>query len=147
MEQPRQGSGESVVLSRTVQAAGAVVWRRGPHGRPETLLIHRPRYDDWSFPKGKLKRGESDEDAALRELEEEVGIRAELGPELLSTSYRDAKGRQKTVRYWAIELPESVEPIAGDGVDQWRWVSLEEAADELTWDRDRGVLDSLRELV
>jgi 8-oxo-dGTP pyrophosphatase MutT (NUDIX family) len=136
-----------VVLSRSVRAAGAVVWRRGPSGRPETLLIHRPRYDDWSFPKGKLKTGESDEEAALRELEEEVGIRAELGPELLSTRYRDAKGRQKTVRYWAIELPEGVEPIAGDGVDQWRWASLEEAADELTWDRDRGVLDSLRELV
>ena len=108
-------------LSQSVRAAGAVVWRRGPSGRPEALLIHRPRYDDWSFPKGKLKRGESDEDAALRELEEEVGIRAELGPELLSTSYRDAKGRPKTVRYWAIELPEGAEPIAGDGVDEWRW--------------------------
>ena len=96
-----------MVLSRTVRAAGAVVWRRGSRGGPEALLIHRPRYDDWSFPKGKLKRGESDEDAALRELEEEVGIRAELGPELLGTTYRDAKGRQKTVRYWAIELPEA----------------------------------------
>jgi 8-oxo-dGTP pyrophosphatase MutT (NUDIX family) len=136
-----------VVLSRSVRAAGAVVWRRGPRGRPETLLIHRPRYDDWSFPKGKLKTGESDEQAALRELEEEVGIRAELGPELLSTRYRDAKGRQKTVRYWAIELPEGVEPTAGDGVDEWRWAPLEEAADELTWERDRGVLASLRALV
>jgi 8-oxo-dGTP pyrophosphatase MutT (NUDIX family) len=136
-----------VVLSRSVRAAGAVVWRRGPRGRPETLLIHRPRYDDWSFPKGKLKTGESDEQAALRELEEEVGIRAELGPELLSTRYRDAKGRQKTVRYWAIELPEGVEPIAGDGVDEWRWAPFDEAADDLTWERDRGVLDSLRELV
>jgi 8-oxo-dGTP diphosphatase len=136
-----------VVLSGSVRAAGAVVWRRGPNGRPEALLIHRPRYDDWSFPKGKLKRGESDEDAALRELEEEVGIRAQLGPELLSTSYCDAKGRQKTVRYWAIELPAGAEPIAGDGVDEWRWAPLDLAADELTWVRDRGVLDSLREHV
>ena len=136
-----------MVLNQTVRAAGAVVWRRGPRGRPEALLIHRPRYDDWSFPKGKLKTGESDEEAALRELEEEVGIRAELGPELPSTRYRDAKGRPKTVRYWAIELPEGVEPIAGDGVDEWRWAPLEEAADKLTWDRDRGVLDSLRELL
>jgi 8-oxo-dGTP pyrophosphatase MutT (NUDIX family) len=136
-----------VGLTGSVRAAGAVVWRRGSHGRPEALLIHRPRYDDWSFPKGKLKPGESDEDAALRELEEEVGIRAQLGPELLSTSYRDAKGRKKSVRYWAIELPERAEPIAGDGVDEWRWAPLDEAADELTWDRDRGVLDSLRELV
>jgi 8-oxo-dGTP pyrophosphatase MutT (NUDIX family) len=135
-----------VGLRGTVRAAGAVVWRRGPNGAPETLLIHRPRYDDWSFPKGKLKRGESDEEAALRELEEEVGIRAALGPELLSTSYRDGKGRKKTVRYWAIELPEGAEPIAGDGVDEWCWAPLDEAADELTWDRDRAVLDSLREL-
>ena len=136
-----------MVLSRNVRAAGAVVWRRGSHGRPEVLLIHRPRYDDWSFPKGKLKTGETDEEAALRELEEEVGIRAQLGPELLSTRYRDAKGRQKTVRYWAIELPEGVEPIAGDGVDEVRWAPLDEAAHDLTWERDRGVLDSLRELV
>jgi 8-oxo-dGTP diphosphatase len=136
-----------VGLTGSVRAAGAVVWRRGPNGRPEALLIHRPRYDDWSFPKGKLKRGESDEDAALRELEEEVGIRAELGPELLSTRYRDAKGRKKTVRYWAVELPEGAEPITGDGVDEWRWASFDVAADDLTWDRDRGVLDSLRELV
>ena len=136
-----------MVLSQSVRAAGAVVWRRGPSGRPEALLIHRPRYDDWSFPKGKLKRGESDEDAALRELEEEVGIRAELGPELLSTRYRDGKGRPKTVRYWAIELPDGAEPIAGDGVDEWRWVPFDDAADDLTWDRDRGVLESLREHV
>jgi 8-oxo-dGTP diphosphatase len=134
-------------LTRTVRAAGAVVWRRGPDDQPETLLIHRPRYGDWSFPKGKLKRGESDEEAALREVEEEVGIRGTLGEELATTSYRDAKGRRKTVRYWAIELPEGVEPIAGDGVDELRWAPLEEAADELTWKRDREVLDSFRELV
>jgi 8-oxo-dGTP pyrophosphatase MutT (NUDIX family) len=134
-------------LTRKVRAAGAVVWRRGPDDRAEALLIHRPRYDDWSFPKGKLKRDESDEEAALREVEEEVGIRGTLGEELATTSYRDAKGRPKTVRYWAIELPQGVEPIAGDGVDEWRWAPLEEAADELTWNRDREVLDSLRELV
>ena len=133
-------------LSRSVRAAGAVVWRQGPNDRPEALLIHRPRYDDWSFPKGKLKRGESDEEAALREVKEEVGIRGELGEELASTSYRDSKGRKKTVRYWAIELPHGAEPIAGDGVDGWRWAPLEEAAEELTWARDREVLESFREL-
>jgi len=135
-----------VGLSRSVKAAGGVLWRRGPNG-PETLLIHRPRYGDWSFPKGKLKRGESDEEAALREVEEEVGVRASLGRELAGTSYRDLKGRQKTVRYWAIELPEGAEPIAGDGVDEWRWAPLDEAAQELTWARDREVLDSLRGVV
>ena len=134
-------------LSRSVRAAGTVVWRRGPDGRLELLLIHRPRYDDWSFPKGKLKRGESDEEAALRELDEEAGIRGELGEELASTSYRDAKGRKKTVRYWALELPQGAEPIAGDGVDEWRWAEPDEAAEKLTWERDREVLDSFRELV
>ena len=129
-----------------MKAAGGVLWRRGPGG-PEALLIHRPRYDDWSFPKGKLKRGESDEEAALREVEEEVGVRASLGPELAATSYRDIKGRPKTVRYWAIELPEDAEPIAGDGVDDWRWAALDEAAEALTWARDREVLDSLRSVV
>jgi 8-oxo-dGTP diphosphatase len=129
-----------------VKAAGGVLWRRGPGG-PEALLIHRPRYGDWSFPKGKVKRGESDEEAALREVEEEVGVRAPLGPELAGTSYRDSKGRQKIVRYWAIELPRGAEPMAGDGVDEWRWAPLDEAAEELTWARDREVLDSLRSVV
>jgi 8-oxo-dGTP pyrophosphatase MutT (NUDIX family) len=135
-----------LVLSRQVKAAGGVLWRRGPAG-PEALLIHRPRYGDWSFPKGKVKRGESDEEAALREVEEEVGVRASLGPELASTRYRDIKGRHKTVRYWAIELPEDSEPIAGDGVDELRWAPLDEAAEELTWARDREVLDSLRSVL
>jgi 8-oxo-dGTP pyrophosphatase MutT (NUDIX family) len=133
-----------VVLSREVRAAGAVVWRRGPDG-VEILLIHRPRYLDWSFPKGKVKEaaGETDEEAALRELEEEVGLRGELGAELESTSYRDAKGRPKRVRYWALELPEGAEPITGDGVDEIRWLQLPKAFEHLTWSRDRAVLESL----
>ena len=133
-------------LTGSVRAAGAVVWRRAPEG-PEALLIYRPRYRDWSFPKGKLKRGESDEEAALRELEEEVGIRAALGPELEGTRYRDAKGRMKMVRYWAIELPEGAEPFPGDGVTDCRWVPLDDAVEMLTWERDRTVLDSLRSVV
>jgi 8-oxo-dGTP pyrophosphatase MutT (NUDIX family) len=131
-----------VGLNRIVRAAGAVVWRHGPNG-VEILLIHRPRYGDWSFPKGKVKTGESEEEGALRELEEEVGIRGTLGPELARTSYRDGKGRTKTVRYWAVALPAGTEPITGDGVDEVRWLPVEEAADELSWPRDRPVLDSL----
>jgi 8-oxo-dGTP diphosphatase len=131
-----------VGLNRIVRAAGAVVWRRGPNG-VEILLIHRPRYGDWSFPKGKVKTGESDEEGALRELEEEVGIGGTLGPELARTSYRDGKGRKKTVRYWAVALPEGASPIAGDGVDDLRWLPLNEAADVLSWARDRTVLESL----
>jgi 8-oxo-dGTP pyrophosphatase MutT (NUDIX family) len=125
-----------------VRAGGGVVWRRGGNGL-EVLLVHRPRYRDWSFPKGKAKDGERDEDAARREVEEEVGLNCDLGPELASTRYRDAKGRKKTVRYWAMALPEGSEPIAGDGVDELRWLAPEEAARELTWERDLDVLRSL----
>ena len=130
-------------LSRAVRAAGGVVWRRGPNGL-EVLLIHRPRYGDWSFPKGKAKgEAESDEETAVREVEEEVGLRLEPGPELESTRYRDSKGRRKVVRYWAMELPNGERAIAGDGVDEVRWAGLDEAAQQLTWDRDLVVLDSL----
>jgi 8-oxo-dGTP diphosphatase len=126
-----------------VRAAGGVVWRRGPKGF-EVLLIHRPRYGDWSFPKGKAKgEAESDEETAVREVEEEVGLRLVPGPELESTRYRDSKGRQKVVRYWAMELPDGEDAIAGDGVDEVRWVGLDEAEQQLTWDRDVVVLDSL----
>ena len=131
-------SGEAVV-----RAGGGLVVHPGEHGT-EVLLVHRPRYDDWSFPKGKATDDtESDEDTALREVEEEVGLRLALGPELEGTGYRDSKGRRKVVRYWAMELPFGEEPIAGDGVDEVAWVAFEDAARRLTWDRDLAVLDSL----
>jgi 8-oxo-dGTP diphosphatase len=107
------------------------------------LLVHRPRYQDWSFPKGKAKDGESDEDCARREVEEEVGLRCRLGPELAQTNYRDAKGRPKVVRYWAMELPVEAEPIAGDGVDELVWLDPREAEQRLTWKRDLAVLRAL----
>ena len=86
-----------------VKASGGVVWRRGAHGGAEVVVVHRPRYDDWSLPKGKLDPGETWEQAALREVEEEVGLRARLGEELPPVSYRDHKGRDKAVRYWLME--------------------------------------------
>ena len=83
----------------TVEAAGGVVVRG--EGEPlELAVVHRPRYDDWSLPKGKLESGERWEDAALREVEEETGLRCELGDELESARYRDRKGRDKLVRWW-----------------------------------------------
>jgi 8-oxo-dGTP pyrophosphatase MutT (NUDIX family) len=118
-----------------VKAAGGVVWRRGDDG-VEFAVVHRPRYDDWSLPKGKLDPGESWEEAALREVEEEIGLRARLGPELEPVAYRDRKGRAKVVRYWLME-PEgdpAFEP--NDEVDEMRWLTAEEAATVLTYPHD-----------
>lgn len=134
-------------LSRVVRAAGGVVWRHsGPTGL-EVLLIYRPKYLDWSLPKGKAKPGETDEETALRELEEEIGVRGELGPELPSTRYRDSRGRDKVVRYWAIELPTGATPFPGDGVTDIRWLPVIEATRQLSWDRDRSVVAGLEEAI
>jgi 8-oxo-dGTP pyrophosphatase MutT (NUDIX family) len=125
-----------------VHAAGGVVWRRTEAGTVEVLLVHRPRYDDWTVPKGKLEPGEDHVDGALREVEEETGLRCTLGPELTSTSYVDRKGRPKAVRYWAMT------PVAGtfvptDEVDEIRWMSLDEARSLLSYPRDLAILDAL----
>ena len=126
----------------TVRAAGGVVWRRDPAGALEVLAVHRPQYDDWTLPKGKLLPGEGDEEAALREVEEETGLRCELGPELPSSAYRDGHGRPKVVRFWAMRaLGGAFRPH--DEVDEIRWLSLPEAADALTYEGDRTVLAAL----
>ncbi len=130
-------------MSAEVFAAGGVVWRRGDRGM-EIALVHRPKYDDWSLPKGKLDPGESFEDAALREVEEETGLRCELGDFLDEVSYRDNKDREKLVRYWAMEAGGGdFEP--DDEVDELRWVPLDDALSELTYDFDRRLVARLRE--
>jgi 8-oxo-dGTP diphosphatase len=105
----------------------------------EVLLVHRPQYDDWAFPKGKAHLRESDEDCALREVEEETGLHCELEDELPTTTYRDSQQRLKTVRYWIMR------PLAGDAgprheVDEVRWLPVAQAAELLSYDRDRHVL-------
>lgn len=103
------------------------------------LLVHRPAYDDWTFPKGKVEPGETDEECALREVEEETGLRCSLGRELRSTEYTDAKGRPKVVRYWAMEVVGGALWFAHE-VDEARWVTEAEAAAALTYPRDVEVL-------
>jgi 8-oxo-dGTP diphosphatase len=129
-------------MSAEVRAAGGVVWRRG-EGGVEVALVHRPRYDDWSLPKGKLDTGESFEEAALREVEEETGLRCELGPFLDEVGYRDHKDREKLVRWWAMEAGEG-EFAPDDEVDELRWTPLDEAASMLTYEIDRRLLERLR---
>lgn len=115
-----------------VRAAGGIVTRGG-----RILVVHRPRYDDWSFPKGKLEEGETWADAALREVEEETGLRCELGDEVGRTYYLVLKG-PKEVRYFHMRSDE--EASARNEVDEIRWVTPVEAEELLTHHRDRGLV-------
>lgn len=111
-------------------------------GGLDVLVVHRPRYGDWTFPKGKAEPGESDESCALREVEEETGLRCELGEELPSTEYLDARGRSKRVRYWTMR-PLGERLVLLDEVDEARWVSPAEAKELLSYARDVQLLDAL----
>ncbi len=124
---------------RLVRAAGCVVWRPGTNGA-EFLVAHRPRYDDWSFPKGKLEEGEDWLDGAVREVEEETGLTGEIGEPLDAVDYVDHKGRQKQVRYWIMRAdPRPFE--VNDEVDEVSWMAPERARERLTYPRDRSLLD------
>lgn len=126
-------------MSETVRAAGGLVRRRRPDGADEILLVHRPAYDDWSFPKGKLEPGETEEEAAVREVEEETGLRCALEHEVATTRYRDGSGRPKAVRYWLM-TPIGGTLAAAREIDDVRFVPVAEAAELLTYERDRELL-------
>ena len=108
--------------------------------------MHRPAYDDWSFPKGKVKGGESDREAALREVEEETGLRCSLGAEVGETRYVDARGRPKLARFWAMTTVAGALAPTRE-VDEARWCDVQTAFGSLTYDRDCTMLDRLLELV
>ena len=118
-----------------VRAAGGLVLRDG-----EVLLVHRPRYDDWTFPKGKAEDGETDEDCALREVLEETGLECRLGAEAGTTEYIDSRGRPKRVRWWLME-PLRGEFTPTDEVDELQWAEPAVAAELLSYGRDLTLLE------
>jgi 8-oxo-dGTP diphosphatase len=122
-----------------IRAGGGVVYRRSEEGHGETLLVYRVRYGEWSFPKGKARQGEPDDQCALREVEEETGVRCALEAELSGTSYRDHKGRPKSVRYWAMR---PLSGVAGprNEIDAVCWTRLATAGSLLTHAHDRALL-------
>ena len=138
---PGQATGPPVV-----RAAGGVLWRRAPSGDLEVVVVHRPKYDDWSLPKGKCDPGESHEDCAVREVEEETGYRCRLGPELPGNAYADREGRRKEVRYWAMAVVSGTFRPNSE-VDQAPWVTLDEARTALSYRRDVTVLDALPDAI
>ncbi|WP_055530764.1 NUDIX hydrolase [Streptomyces graminilatus] len=126
-------------------AAGCVLWRRSPvDGGLEICLVHRPKYDDWSHPKGHLKRGEEALAAALREVEEETGYGATVGAPLSTTEYEVA-GRPKQVLYWAAEAT-SGDFTPNNEVDLILWLPPEAARERLTQPRDKDLVDELSAL-
>lgn len=134
-------------MADVVRAAGGLVWR--PRGTPdpndfEIVVVHRPRYDDWSLPKGKAdSEDEDDETCALREVEEETGLRCVIDGDLGSTTYTDRKGRPKVVRYFLmraenaddLHMPQTDEEVPE--VDEVRWMTGDDALLLLTYERDR----------
>jgi 8-oxo-(d)GTP phosphatase len=131
------------LTSSPVLAAGAVVWRADDHG-VDVLLVHRPKYDDWSFPKGKLDPGEHVTVAAVREVGEETGLVVRLGPPLRRQEYQTAPDTTKRVHYWAARVVgddravDDYEPNAE--IDGVVWLSLDDAHERLTYPRDADIL-------
>ncbi len=125
-----------------VRAAGGVLWRRGDDGGIEVLVVHRPKYDDWSLPKGKADHGESDEACALREVEEETGLSCELGPYVGQVSYLDQHGRPKVARYWAMQV-RSGAFAPTEEVDEIKWLAVPDALATLSRRQDGEMVEAL----
>lgn len=124
-----------------VIAAGGVVLRGGGPAGPEVVLVHRPRYDDWSFPKGKQDPGETVGGTALREVWEETGLRCVLRDYLGPLRYDDEADRPKIAHYWLMLVTAHDPFVAGREIDQIRWVGIAGARELLARPVDRRLLD------
>ncbi len=126
--------------SKLIKAAGAVAWRPGPNGKPEILLVHRKKYDDWSLPKGKVEPGEPLPVTAVREVLEEGGAHLALGRRLASIRY-NVGGRPKRVHYWSAAVTSLDErAIPNDEVDRIEWADADHAVERVSYRHDHGVL-------
>ena len=125
-----------------VRAAGGVVGRTSDDGSTEVLVVHRARYDDWTFPKGKLDPGETWEEAAVREVHEETGVVVALGPELASVDYIDNRGRPKRARYWAMTVVEDTGFTPNAEITAREWLPVDEVSHRLSYPRDVSVLEA-----
>lgn len=134
------GMGSQSGARPQVRAAGGLVWRNHA-GRREFVVVHRPRYDDWSLPKGKAHRDESGHQTALREVAEETGLICELGAELTPVRYLTPRGDDKLVRWWAMTVLEDRGFVADDEVDEIRWVDRDELDELGAYASDLAVLD------
>ena len=108
------------------------------------MIVHRPKYDDWSFPKGKLDQGETFEQAALRELKEESGWNGDVGAELKPSRYTDGEGREKVVRWWEVWVRDREDWEPNDEVDDLMWLPLSEVDSFLTHESDRALAEEVR---
>jgi broad specificity phosphatase PhoE/8-oxo-dGTP pyrophosphatase MutT (NUDIX family) len=134
-----------MVMTSEIRAAGGIVWQTGENGVLEIALVHRPKYDDWTLPKGKPHPGETEEETAVREVKEETGLRCVLERPIGRIHYMDRRGRPKTVRFWLMR------PISGsftpsDEVDELRWLSLDQAETILSYEHDRWLLQRFAHL-
>ncbi|HQU25895.1 MAG TPA: NUDIX hydrolase [Acidimicrobiales bacterium] len=129
-----------------IRAAGGVVTRVGLEDRVEVAVVYREARGDWTFPKGKLDEGETFEDAAVREVYEETGLRCRITRFAGTTNYTHRKGRPKIVAYYLMEVADG-EFAPNDEVDELVWVPLVEVHERLTWDRDRELVEVVTAIV
>jgi 8-oxo-dGTP pyrophosphatase MutT (NUDIX family) len=122
-----------------IKAAGGVVCRATPSGKTEIVIVHRPAYDDWTLPKGKIDPDETPEECALREVKEETGYKCELVRPLGCTAYVDRRGRNKVACYWVMQVLGG-RFRAGGEVDRMLWLSIPDAVKRLTYTRDKTLL-------
>jgi 8-oxo-dGTP pyrophosphatase MutT (NUDIX family) len=142
----RKGKLRREVVKADVEAAGGVILRESKAGKLQVAVIHRPRYGDWSMPKGKLEKGETFKEAAVREVEEETGFRCKAVEELSPVTYKVGKSRLKLVRFWLMRVKRG-KFVPNEEVDELRWLTPSKARDLLSYEYDCELLDEALAIV